>query len=135
MRHYPRYDRTFKQTHVNLAGRTMYIPYMGDHAYALAAGIRGLGVSSEVFGISDAESIEYGRKYTTGKECYPLIVTTGDMIKKIHEPGFDPDKAIFFMPSGTGPCRFGQYNMFQRLVMQELGYGIPILAPNQDSSF
>ncbi len=134
-RHYPHYDRTFKQTHVNLAGRTMYIPYMGDHAYALAAGIRGLGVSSEVFGISDAESVEYGRKYTTGKECYPLIVTTGDMIKKINEPGFDPDKAIFFMPSGTGPCRFGQYNMFQRLVMQELGYDIPILAPNQDSSF
>lgn len=134
-RQYPRYERTFKQQRSDLAGRTLYIPYMGDHAYALAAGIRGLGVPAEVFGISDQESAEYGRKYTTGKECYPLIVTTGDMIKKVNEPGFDPKKAIFFMPSGTGPCRFGQYNMFQRLVMQELGHEVPILAPNQDSSF
>ncbi|MBD3305472.1 CoA activase [candidate division KSB3 bacterium] len=134
-RQYQTYTRTFKKTRASLAGRTLYIPYMGDHSYVFAAGMRGLGIPAEVFGFSDEESVEYGRQYTTGKECYPLTVTTGDMIKKIHEPGFDPQKSAFFMPSGTGPCRFGQYNMFQHLVMQELGYDIPILSPNQDDNF
>jgi predicted nucleotide-binding protein (sugar kinase/HSP70/actin superfamily) len=134
-REYATYQRTFNHTQPGVAGRTLYIPYMGDHSYVFAAGLRGIGIPAEVFGFSDEESIELGRQYTTGKECYPLIVTTGDMVKKTQEAGFDPQKAAFFMPSGTGPCRFGQYNMFHRLVMQELGYDIPVLAPNQDSSF
>jgi predicted nucleotide-binding protein (sugar kinase/HSP70/actin superfamily) len=134
-RKYPTYHRTFKKSKAKLAGRTIYVPYMGDGAYALAAVFRGLGIPAEVFGVSDEESVEYGRQYTTGKECYPLTVTTGDMVKKLNEPGFDPENAAFFMPSGTGPCRFGQYNMFQRLVLQEFGYEIPIISPNQDDNF
>lgn len=135
-RTYPQFNSVFKSAQQpKLAGRTFYIPYMGDHSYAFAAGMRGLGMKAEVFGFSDAASVEYGRQYTTGKECYPLTVTTGDFVKKIREPGFDPSKAAFFMPSGSGPCRFGQYNVFQRLVVQELGYEIPIFAPNQDDKF
>ena len=35
--------------------------------------------------------------------------------------------------SGRGPCRFGQYNRFHRLVLDEMGLQqIPILAPDQD---
>ena len=134
-RKYSTFERMFKTTRLPLDGRKVYIPYMGDHSYAFAAGFRGLGIPAEVFGFSDEQSVEYGRQYTTGKECYPLTVTTGDMIKKIREPGFNPDKAAFFMPSGTGPCRFGQYNAFQRLVLQELGQNIPVIAPNQDTNF
>jgi predicted nucleotide-binding protein (sugar kinase/HSP70/actin superfamily) len=58
------------------------------------------------------------------------------MLKKIMEPGFVPSKSAFFMPSATGPCRFGQYNIFQRLVLDKLGYkDVPIFAPTQDTSF
>jgi predicted nucleotide-binding protein (sugar kinase/HSP70/actin superfamily) len=40
------------------------------------------------------------------------------------------------MPSGAGPCRFGQYNRFHRLVLDELGLkDVPLYAPNQDESF
>jgi predicted nucleotide-binding protein (sugar kinase/HSP70/actin superfamily) len=134
-RKYSAYRHSFKKSKPKLTGRTIYIPYMGDGAYPLAAGFRGLGIPAEVFGFSDEESVEYGRQYTTGKECYPLTVTTGDMVKKIREPGFDPEKTAFFMPSGSGPCRFGQYNLFQHLVVQELGYEIPIISPNQDDNF
>ncbi len=134
-RTYSPYQRTFEDKMPSLKGRTLYIPYMGDHSYAFAAGLRGLGIPAEVFGFSDKDSVEIGRQFTTGKECYPLIVTTGDMVKKTREPGFNPEKAAFFMPSGTGPCRFGQYNLFHRLVMQELGLDIPVFAPNQDVNF
>jgi predicted nucleotide-binding protein (sugar kinase/HSP70/actin superfamily) len=58
------------------------------------------------------------------------------MVKKISEPGFIPEKSAFFMPSGSGPCRFGQYNIFHRLVIRELGYeDIPVFSPNQDENF
>ena len=134
-RKYPDFERLFNTQTNGLKGRTIYIPYMGDHSYVFAAGIRGLGMSAEVFCFSDKESVEVGRQFTTGKECYPLTVTTGDMVKKTREPGFDPQKAAFFMPSGTGPCRFGQYNMFHRLVMQEIGVDVPVCSPNQGRSF
>jgi predicted nucleotide-binding protein (sugar kinase/HSP70/actin superfamily) len=39
------------------------------------------------------------------------------------------------MPSGTGPCRFGQYNIFHRIVLDSLGYkNVPIFSPTQDTS-
>ncbi|MEW6409858.1 MAG: acyl-CoA dehydratase activase [Nitrospirota bacterium] len=116
--------------------RTLYIPRMADHAFALAAAFQGSGVDAEVLPESDADTVELGRKYTSGKECYPCTLTTGDMVKMVKSSGFRPEKSAFFMPSGTGPCRFGQYNFFQRLVLDELGYnGVPIYSPNQDSTF
>ena len=58
------------------------------------------------------------------------------MVKKVMQPGFDPDRSAFFMPSGTGPCRFGQYNVFHRMVLDQLGFtNVPIFAPNQDTTF
>ncbi len=113
--------------------RVIYIPRMCDHAFALAAAFRSQGVESEVTPPADSATIALGRRHTTGKECYPCIITTGDMVKIVAAKGFNPSRAAFFMPSGTGPCRFGQYNMLHRLVLDELGYkDVPIYAPNQD---
>jgi len=116
--------------------RTLYIPRMSDHAFALAAAFERCGIESEVLPESDKKSADLGRKYVSGRECYPCTVTIGDMVKKVMEPGFMPSKSAFFMPSATGPCRFGQYNVFQRLVLDKLGYDdVPIFAPNQDTTF
>ncbi len=116
--------------------RTVYIPLMSDHAYALAAAFEYCGIDAEVLPESSNESLDLGKKYVSGKECYPCAVTTGDIAKKVMEPDFNPSKSAFFMPSGSGPCRFGQYNVFHKLVIKELGYGdIPIFSPNQDENF
>jgi predicted nucleotide-binding protein (sugar kinase/HSP70/actin superfamily) len=57
------------------------------------------------------------------------------MVKKTMSPDFDPARSVFFMPSGAGPCRFGQYNVLHRLVLNEVGLPhVPIYAPNQDES-
>jgi predicted nucleotide-binding protein (sugar kinase/HSP70/actin superfamily) len=57
------------------------------------------------------------------------------MVKMVKAPNFDHERAAFFMPSGKGPCRFGQYNRFHRLVLDDLGFGhVPIYAPNQDET-
>ncbi len=116
--------------------RKLYIPSMSPHAYPFAAAFTRFGIPAEVLPESDSLTLEYGRRFTSGKECYPCIVTTGDMVKKCLAPDFDPQRSAFFMPSGTGPCRFGQYNRLQRLVLKELGFeNVPVISPNQGRQF
>jgi predicted CoA-substrate-specific enzyme activase len=113
--------------------RTIYLSYMTDHAFPLAAAFEACGRPAQVLPESDEETLKWGRKLTSGRECYPCILTTGDMAKKAKSRDFDPERSAFFMPGGRGPCRFGQYHRFHRLVLDELGFeGVPILAPIQD---
>lgn len=115
--------------------RTIYIPRMVDHAFAVAAAYNKCGINSEVLPLSDKESVDIGKRYLSGKECYPCTVTTGDIIKKIATAGHDPSKMAFLMPTAAGPCRFGQYNVIQRLILKKLGYeDVVILAPEQHSN-
>ncbi len=116
--------------------RRIYVPYMIDHGYALAAAMRACGVDAEALPESNDLTLEIGRKYTTGKECYPSIITTGDIVKKTMAADFDPAHAAFFMPSASGPCRFGQYNRLHRLVLDELGLEqVPVLVFDQTGGY
>ena len=120
----------------NHAPRTIYLPRMSVHAYGIAAAFEHCGINAEVLPESDKTAIDLGKKFVSGKECYPCLVTTGDMVKKVMQPDFVPEKSAFFMPSGTGPCRFGQYNIFHKSVLENLGLmDVPIFAPTQDRSF
>lgn len=114
----------------------IYLPRMADHAFALAAAFEKAGIEAEVMPVPDKKTAEIGMKNTSGKECYPCIVTTGEMIRTATSEGFDPEHSAFFMPSGTGPCRFGQYNLFHKAVLDSIGpHDIPVIAPNQDDGF
>jgi predicted CoA-substrate-specific enzyme activase len=120
----------------NHAERTIFIPRMSVHALAVAAAFEHCGVGAEVLPESDKTAIDVGKKFVSGKECYPCLVTTGDMVKKATHPDFKPDKSAFFMPSGTGPCRFGQYNVFHKSVLEDIGLqNVPIFSPTQDTTF
>jgi len=117
-------------------GRKLFLPHMCDEAHALVAAFQANGVDAELMPESDAETLEWGKRYTTGKECYPCVLTTGDIAKMVHRADFDPDRSAFFMPSGSGPCRFGCYHRFHRYVLDEMGYeNVPILSPHQDTRF
>jgi predicted CoA-substrate-specific enzyme activase len=118
-----------------LKKRTIFIPRMTDHAFAVAASFERCGVPAEVLPMSDTGSVDIGKKYLSGKECYPCTVTTGDLLKKIASPDFIPDSSAFFMPTANGPCRFGQYHVLQKLIIDKLGYkDVVILAPEQHSN-
>ena len=115
-----------------LRGRTVYIPTMGEGSpEAFAAAFRWLGVNAQPTPLSDMRTRELGAKYTSGDECYPAKVTVGDFLRVIEQPGFDPDRASFFMPTADGPCRFGQYAPFLRKILNEAGYGrVQVLSPS-----
>jgi len=116
--------------------RTLYIPYMGDCAHGVAACFRAYGQPAEVMPLADEDALLQGRAFTSGKECLPCAITSGDMLKVIRTEGFDPAKTAFFMPSASGPCRFGMYSCLHRLILRYVGAeDVPIIAPNQDSSF
>jgi len=116
--------------------RTLYLPYMSDCAYGIAACFKAYGQPAEVIPIADEDALLQGRAFTTGKECLPCAITAGDMLKITRSAGFDPEKAAFFMPSACGPCRFGMYNQMHRLILKYAGAGdIPIVSPNQDDGF
>jgi len=129
-------QRYGKITHSPLKKRIVFIPRMADHAFALKAAFEYCGVPAEVLPESNKESVDLGRRYVSGKECYPYLVTAGDMLRKVFSSDFRPDESAFFMPSGTGPCRFGQYNVSHKLILEKLGLkDVPIFAPNQDVQF
>jgi predicted nucleotide-binding protein (sugar kinase/HSP70/actin superfamily) len=114
----------------------LYIPHMSDHGRLMAAAFRAGGVEAEALPMSDRKCVELGRKFTTGKECYPCILTTGDIVKATERPDFDPDRAAMFMAHANGPCRFGQYHKFHRMVLDELGYGqVPLVLLDQTDDF
>ena len=116
--------------------RVLYIPNMIEHSFVLKSAFIACGAKAEVMPESDEKTLILGRKYTTGKECYPCILTTGDIIKLVQRPDFDRDNSAIFMPKAEGPCRFGQYQNLQRMILDELGYKeVPIYSPDSRDSY
>ncbi|HNW33787.1 MAG TPA: acyl-CoA dehydratase activase, partial [Candidatus Ozemobacteraceae bacterium] len=123
-----------------LQGRTIYLPKMSQGSYSLAAAFDGVGCKAEVMPTYTTAGLEFGKSNTSGKECFPCTVTTGDMfetVTKLREQKRDVENEIaFFMPETEGPCRFGQYNRLHHMLLERYGCGgIPILSPSSEDSY
>lgn len=103
--------------------RKIYIPHIDDHGRGVAAALRYNGIEAEALPMSDQQGLELARKFVSGKECYPYMITAGDILKKSKEKDFDPSRASFFMPTTNGPCRFGQYCHSHQLMLEDAGLG------------
>jgi len=65
-----------------------------------------------------------------------MTVTIGRLLQTLREKGGDGSSDALFMPSGHGPCRFGQYNLLERVILEKEGFGeLAILAPNNDNAY
>jgi predicted nucleotide-binding protein (sugar kinase/HSP70/actin superfamily) len=69
------------------------------------------------------EGLDLGMAFTSGKECYPCQVTMGDILYFVEKEQkrlgefFNPEEYVYFLPESDGPCRFGMYNKYQRIVL------------------
>jgi predicted CoA-substrate-specific enzyme activase len=116
--------------------RKLYIPNMSDQAYLFESALKYCNLDAEVMPESDEKTLQIGRKYTSGKECFPAVLTTGDLISLVQQPGFETENSAFFMPSAGGPCRFGQYHRLHRKLLDDLGYNnVPIYSPHSGNSY
>jgi predicted nucleotide-binding protein (sugar kinase/HSP70/actin superfamily) len=120
-----------------LAGKKVWIPSMSTgSARAVAAVFRSMGVEAECTPPSDQRTRELGARHTSGDECYPAKVTLGDFLKILETPGADQQKTAFFMATGQGPCRFGQYASHLRSILDSLGYSkVTIVSPAFETGY
>ncbi len=88
---------------------------MGQYStQSLAAVYRSLGINATVLPVMDEEDLKLGRGNTTCKECLPLQLTTGSLLKYLRDERPEGEITAYFMPTADGPCRFGQYQDFLR---------------------
>ena len=125
-----------------LKGKTLLIPDMNRvGANLIAATFRGFGVRAIV--MDTYQGMDLGKKYTSGKECYPCQVTMGDILHFIEEEkdclddDFNPGDYVYFMPEAEGPCRFGMYNKYQRIVLDSFPglQELQIISPSNSDAY
>ena len=98
------------------------VPRMGPCAETLAAALRGLGVPAECLPMPDREAVTIGRRYTSGKECLPMVLTLGSLLQRLERDRNTGEEFAFFMPTACGPCRFGVYNVLHKIVLERLDW-------------
>jgi predicted nucleotide-binding protein (sugar kinase/HSP70/actin superfamily) len=116
---------------------TLLLPSMGGiSSESLAAVFRSGGYNARAHKPADEAVLKLGRGNTSCKECLPLILTTGTLLNYIQN-GRRPDEVVvFFMPSGTGPCRFGQYYIFMEDLVKRLQLkDVALFSLNEDSAY
>ncbi|NNL78682.1 MAG: CoA activase, partial [Desulfobacterales bacterium] len=109
----------------HLRNKTVLIPEMNRiAAHLMAATFRSFGSNAIV--LQTYKGLDLGKKYTSGKECFPCQITLGDILLFLKTEQerlgavFDPENYLYFLPESDGPCRFGMYNQFQRIVLDSL---------------
>ena len=98
----------------------LLLPSMGDtSSESLAAVFRGFGFNTVAHPPSDEAVLKLGRANTSCKECLPLILTTGTLLNYIYNLKKAGEVLVYFMPTGSGPCRFGQYYIFMEDLLKK----------------
>lgn len=116
--------------------KKVFVPDLCDDAIAIAAGFRSEGVESVVLEEPDMDNIRLAQKYTSGKECFPMLLTTGDLIKLSRREDHNPGRSVFFMPTTNGPCRFGEYARLQSLILEENSlHGVELFSPSSGDGY
>ncbi len=119
---------------MDIGDRTVWIPWLGDPTRIAVAAASKHGVKVQQIPATNRDSVALGRSVTTGKECYPAIITAGNMLSVLKDN--DPSKTAFFIATASGPCRFGQYCSYHRILLDRLGYeDVPIITATSSDSY
>jgi len=126
-----------KVSRAAIKDRTLWLPNMhpiGSELYAAA--FRGEGFKAQPLPVETRDTFELGRSLTRGSECMPTACTTGSFINIMRKGSLAPGTQALFMPGSTGPCRFGQYGLLQRLVLNRSGMGeVALLSPSCGNAY
>jgi len=96
------------------------IPSMGDLSNTLMEAVFiKLGINAYAMPIPDKETLSMGRSVTTGKECLPMILCVGQMLKYLEQERDPEERTIVFQPRAAGYCRLGQYHVYMNMLIKE----------------
>ncbi|MBT8352021.1 MAG: activase [Deltaproteobacteria bacterium] len=100
---------------------TVLLPSMGKISTELLTSVfRSVGINAKGHAPSDEKILKLGRSNTSCKECLPLILTTGTLLNYINNTRKKDEVLVYFMATGSGPCRFGQYAIFMEDLIKRL---------------
>ena len=95
------------------------LPAMGRFAHeALVKTFNKVGINAYGLPPANEEVLKIGRGNSTCKECLPLQTTVGSMLNYFWRDRPKGEVTAYFMPGAAGPCRFGQYNVFSRRLIE-----------------
>lgn len=118
----------------DLSGKLWVVPMHFPGTILLAASFRGHGYDADYLDFEDQETVQIGKRVTRGSECLPMILSIGAMIKKC--AGDKTRRHILFMPTAEGPCRFGQYNLLERIIFHREGLdNFDVFGPSSINSY
>jgi predicted CoA-substrate-specific enzyme activase len=115
----------------------LLLPSMGDlGTTALAHAFNKCDINTIALPVSDKEVLHLGRSVTTGKECLPVIVCVGSLLKYVQENKNPDEKIMFMMPKAGGYCRFGQYHVLINQVIRDKKLrNIAVLSPAMEENY
>lgn len=134
---------TFKGTKVTKGtDRTWLIPYMGKVSSLAAAAAEKWGIKAAVVPTNTPESLETAGKFISMETCFPLRGVVGDIMATLLKleaekgPRKVQDEYLIFLPTTSGPCRFGKYSEVLKLILRQVGLGeIPIVSPSSSRGY
>jgi predicted CoA-substrate-specific enzyme activase len=110
--------RTLPYTHPNV---TLLFPSMGAlGTTAVSAAFASIGFNVHAHEPNNEAILKLGRANTSCKECLPLLLTTGTLLDYVQHHRKKDEVVIYFMPTGSGPCRFGQYHIFMEDLIKKM---------------
>ncbi|WLE97534.1 MAG: acyl-CoA dehydratase activase [Candidatus Electrothrix communis] len=95
------------------------VPAMSRYATSLLAAAFGrVGIRAEALPPADEEVLKLGRGHASCKECLPLQTTLGSLLNRVKARKED-EVLVYYMPGADGPCRFGQYYVYTKRVIEQ----------------
>jgi predicted CoA-substrate-specific enzyme activase len=95
-------------------------PSMGTlGTQGIAAIFNGLGFRATALPIPDVDALRLGRGNSSCKECLPLQLVCGSLLRYLRDRSGEGEHLVFFMPTSAGGCRLTQYNVYLRKLIEK----------------
>ncbi|MGM0441451.1 MAG: acyl-CoA dehydratase activase [Elusimicrobiota bacterium] len=113
------------------------VPSMGKKiTRASVAALNYYGISAKACKPPAQPELKAGQSTCTGKECLPLQLTMGSLINYYENKKKDGQILVYFMPRSSGPCRFGQYNIFMNNFIRDNNLeDVAVLTLSDDNNY
>ena len=97
----------------------LIIPSMGEFGTRLIAAVfRYKGIKAVALPAPTEQELQRGKEFATCKECLPLLLTMGSLYNYLDRRPAD-ELTIYCMPTTGGSCRFAQYSVLTRNIIQK----------------
>ena len=108
-------------------GEALFGGLTWKHDRLVQSALESLGYRCAALPTPNVAAFQIGREFGNNGQCNPTYFTVGNLIthlQKLEAGGLSRreiiDGYVFFTAGACGPCRFGMYNKYQRMVLDSL---------------